>query len=681
VLNRNGVADSARGVHTDNEVRALAAEHEVRRARAENEKLRETVMQLAVEINDLREQAARRLAHRILDRMKQAGQALRALAIAFDGFALVRRQLAARLRDSERRVRRVVVHGLVAAGIAAARTLAHRILDGVKQARQALRALAIAFDGLALVRRQLAARLRDSERRARRVVVHGLVAAGIALAMSIVAFLSLQDVAMLGGPSERAGTIALSEQEVPEAAARSGALPVQAEKPEPSAAKNSPASVAEISPAMGQGPAPAAQLAQPTPAAVVAIDNPPTPPQPQLPIQSQSPPTSPPVNSPVSSASPQSADSVDLQQANQTPPTVDDKELSDPAAREAIARGWASYYLPYTSARWQQARREFEQAFEIDPRSGEARIGLAAILSTKLADGWSPVLQEDLPRAEHLLLEAVDNGSVSNRAAAHFTLGVLRRMQNRLPEAQAELESAISLDPNNARAYLHLGETLLYLGEPEAAIPLLEQATRVHSDDPSIAIIYWALGACRLLSGRLDQAIESLQNARAANPHLWMPHLYLAGAYGLQGDLEAAKSALKESMRLKPAIRSLAGMRAENPWLTNPQYWALQEKTLNVGLRRAGLPDQWSAEVASPLRNGIQGKQASDDHPPSGSLLAASGWSCGRTAAGSPLRRLTRRLEVVRRALVQMAASDRLRWHAELAGVVDRQAEGHSGAV
>jgi hypothetical protein len=79
---------------------------------------------------------------------------------------------------------------------------------------------------------------------------------------------------------------------------------------------------------------------------------------------------------------------------------------------------------------------------------------------------------------------------------------------------------------------------------------------------------------------------------------LWMPHLYLAGAYGLQGDLEAAKSALTESMRLKPTIRSLAGMRAENPWLTNPQYWVLQEKTLNVGLRRAGLPDQWSAEVS-----------------------------------------------------------------------------------
>jgi hypothetical protein len=71
-----------------------------------------------------------------------------------------------------------------------------------------------------------------------------------------------------------------------------------------------------------------------------------------------------------------------------------------------------------------------------------------------------------------------------------------------------------------------------------------------------------------------------------------MPYLYLAGAYGLKGDLDRARSALAESVRLKPAIKSIARMRAENPWLRNQQYWALQEKTLNLGLRRAGLPDQ-----------------------------------------------------------------------------------------
>ena len=70
-----------------------------------------------------------------------------------------------------------------------------------------------------------------------------------------------------------------------------------------------------------------------------------------------------------------------------------------------------------------------------------------------------------------------------------------------------------------------------------------------------------------------------------------MPYFYLAGAYGLKGDLNRARLALGESRHLKPALRSVARMRAENPWLSNPKYWALQEKTLNLGLRRAGFPD------------------------------------------------------------------------------------------
>jgi len=197
-----------------------------------------------------------------------------------------------------------------------------------------------------------------------------------------------------------------------------------------------------------------------------------------------------------------------------------------------------------------------------------------------------------MPRAERLLQQALDKGSASNRAAAHFTLGVLYQMQSRLSEAKTEFETAISLHPNNPRTYQHLGETLLYVGQAEAAIPPLEQAIRLNPDGPNVAMSYWALGTCQLLLGHVDQAIDLLQTARAANARLWVPYLYLAGAYGLKNDLGKAKIALAESLRLKPVLRSLARMRAENPWLRNPQYWALQETTLNVGLQRAGFPNQ-----------------------------------------------------------------------------------------
>ena len=177
-------------------------------------------------------------------------------------------------------------------------------------------------------------------------------------------------------------------------------------------------------------------------------------------------------------------------------------------------------------------------------------------------------------------------------------------MQNRLLEAHNEFETAVSLDPSNVRAQLHLGETRLFLGEPEAGIAPLEQAIRLGPDGPNRAIAYWALGTCQLLLGRVDQAIDLLQTARAANPRLWVPYLYLAGAYGLKGDLDKAKSALAESIRLKPAIKSLARMRAENRWLTDPQYQALQVEDAEHRITPGRLP-----------RSMIGGRVAvSDDH-------------------------------------------------------------------
>jgi hypothetical protein len=69
-------------------------------------------------------------------------------------------------------------------------------------------------------------------------------------------------------------------------------------------------------------------------------------------------------------------------------------------------------------------------------------------------------------------------------------------------------------------------------------------------------------------------------------------HLYLTGALGFRGELDEARAALADALRLKPEINSLASLRAFCPWITHPQHWALFEKTVNIGLRRAGFPDE-----------------------------------------------------------------------------------------
>jgi TolB-like protein/class 3 adenylate cyclase/tetratricopeptide (TPR) repeat protein len=283
------------------------------------------------------------------------------------------------------------------------------------------------------------------------------------------------------------------------------------------------------------------------------------------------------------------AHTLDRERGRISPPRSGLHEI-DPDAHDLIMRGRAWSYRPYSPQTWQEAQTAFEQALEIDPRSVEARVDLASVLGGRLADGWSNSRQQDPARAELLLREALERDA--NRSTAHFAMGVLRRMQNRLPEAPAEFETAIALNRNDARAFYQLGVTLMFLGRPEEGIPHLKRAIRLDPNDPDMTPLYWALGTCHLLLGQADEAIDALGKARAANSRVWYPYLYLAGAFGFKGDIETAKDALAQSLKLKPEINSLARMRAYNAWINNPQHWTLQEETLNVGLRRAGLSDE-----------------------------------------------------------------------------------------
>jgi len=171
-------------------------------------------------------------------------------------------------------------------------------------------------------------------------------------------------------------------------------------------------------------------------------------------------------------------------------------------------------------------------------------------------------------------------------------MGRLRRSQNRLDEARLEFEKAVSLNRSRADSFSQLGQTLMFLGEPEAGILFIEKAIRLDPHAQQTADYAWALGACHLLLGRLDQATYLLRSARAANPRYWYLHAWLAAALGLRGDLGEARAALTQAMKLKPEINSLARWCTGRPWLTDPRYLALAKPTLYAGLRQAGMPDE-----------------------------------------------------------------------------------------
>jgi len=268
---------------------------------------------------------------------------------------------------------------------------------------------------------------------------------------------------------------------------------------------------------------------------------------------------------------------------------IEREQPVDPDAQDFIMRGWALYQRAQAATSREDAKREFEQALRIEPTSYDAKLGVASVLVVGLATG-SDQPAEDEAQAEKLLNELLARDP--NRSQLQAMIALLRRVQNRLPESRIGWERAIELDPNNAAAYGQLGVTLIYLGDPAAAIPLEEKRIRLNPNDPNIALAYWAIGLAHLVQDHLAEAIDWLTKAHAANPRVYYIDLDLAAALALQGDLAGGREALAASLKLKPEINSMKRQLARWAYTNNPAYRALAEKTIDVGLRKAGMPEE-----------------------------------------------------------------------------------------
>jgi tetratricopeptide (TPR) repeat protein len=284
------------------------------------------------------------------------------------------------------------------------------------------------------------------------------------------------------------------------------------------------------------------------------------------------------------------ARTFDLQLAVAAGRRIAREGVANPDAQALVLRGRACLIRSTSLQARQEAQRAFERALLIDPESIDAKVNLATTLVINLLDGWSPSPPQDQARAEQLLLVAIEQDS--NLAKAHLAMGMLRRSQGALTEAQIELERAFALDRNNDLAACQLGLMLAFRGQPEAAIPYLEKAIRLSPHGPNLGVVLAELGACHLLLGHVDQAADLLRRGRAANPLYWYIHFWLAGTLGLKGDLDEARAALTKAIELEPGVSSLARYRTQHPWEIDPAYLALRTKTLDVGLRRAGFPDE-----------------------------------------------------------------------------------------
>jgi adenylate cyclase len=246
-------------------------------------------------------------------------------------------------------------------------------------------------------------------------------------------------------------------------------------------------------------------------------------------------------------------------------------------AYDSLLQGM-EYKNRYTKEANAQARQMFERAIDLDPEFAQAYalLGLAHVHEWSL--GWSQdpqSLEQAFERAQRAI--ALED----SLPLGHYILGEVYLWRKQHEQAIAEAEKAIALSPNDADGIAGLGSTLNWAGRPEEAIGLVKKAMRLN---PMYPVWYlWNLGHAYFLTGRYEEAIETLKSVLDRNPYFLPPHAYLAASYSELGRQEEAQAEAAEVMKLSPQT-STEAWRQRLPYKDQAAIERLFD-----GLRKAGV--------------------------------------------------------------------------------------------
>jgi adenylate cyclase len=236
-----------------------------------------------------------------------------------------------------------------------------------------------------------------------------------------------------------------------------------------------------------------------------------------------------------------------------------------------------------------EARALIRQAIELDPNYSAAHAALGETFHAAVSMGWAESPDEYWKRVEQHANEALrlDEGNV--RARVLLARGLIA--YNRYQEAEAQIERAIAINPNDADALAGRGNILVWLGKTDTAIDTLELAQRI---DPELnAFDRFGLSLAYYLKRRYNDCIEQAELNQRKNPGAQFNLVILAAAYAQSNRPADAERMVMSIRRTDPAFDA---QTFGNKFL-NPRDLA----DLRAGLRKAGLFAEASAKPGSRL--------------------------------------------------------------------------------
>jgi TolB-like protein/thioredoxin-like negative regulator of GroEL len=227
------------------------------------------------------------------------------------------------------------------------------------------------------------------------------------------------------------------------------------------------------------------------------------------------------------------------------------RDTSNVAAYDAFLKGWA-YLLRKTPEDAAKAIPFFEQALALDPNYSRAYAALAQTYwDYSIDQAFNNLVGPAMNVSGHSGYTAYLNAWKFLQKArnppssqAHTVSARMLQRQHRFDEALEEARQAVALGPSDPAAHDVLIENLIYAGDVEGALRLIDESIRLDPNLPGEKLFLKGMAYYTL--GRLEEAVAIIGRARTHNPKQTRYAAIQAAALTELGQVEDAKAALQD---------------------------------------------------------------------------------------------------------------------------------------
>jgi adenylate cyclase len=231
-------------------------------------------------------------------------------------------------------------------------------------------------------------------------------------------------------------------------------------------------------------------------------------------------------------------------------------------AREALGKGTNNieaylklveghqYLVRSNPEYYRRARKMFEEAISLDPGYATPYIFLGIMHVLEVQKGWSESPARSIEEATKLTEKAKELDEF--HTSLYILSGLLKLNSRQYDEALASYERAFELDPNNSMSLYNKGDCLVFMGNPQQAIPVFQKILRIDPLSPAFA--YQGLGHANLVMENYEEAISYQEKVIEIFPGRFLPFLRNAGCYAALNKSEKARTAMKEALRIYPGL-------------------------------------------------------------------------------------------------------------------------------